>query len=69
MAWVPGLILTDILLTKSNDQFYESLLLHTDLDGPKVSKKSLLRQNGLQIKKKCLRLIVKGSSSPFLSAF
>ena len=26
---------------------FTSLTLHTDLDGPKVSKKSLLHQNGL----------------------
>jgi hypothetical protein len=43
--------------------------LHTDLESPKVSKKSLLRQNGLQIIRKCLRLIVRGSPSPILSTF
>ena len=31
---------------------------HTDLDGPKVSKKSPLPQNGLWINRKCLKLIV-----------
>ena len=35
-----------------------SLPLHTDLDGPIVTKKSLLCQNGLQLNKKCLELIV-----------
>ena len=45
------------------------LSLHTDLNDEKVSKKSLLRQNGLQINKKGLEFIVKYSPSPFLSAF
>ena len=42
---------------------------HTDLEVPKVSKKSPLRQNGLQINRKCLRLFVRYSSCPFLSVF
>ena len=31
---------------------------HTDLDGPIVSKKLLLPQNGLQLNKKCLKFIL-----------
>ena len=45
------------------------LSLHTDLNDEKVSKKSLLRQNGLHLNKKGLEFIVKYSPSPFLSAF
>ena len=43
--------------------------VHTDLEVAKVSKKSQLRQIQIQINRKCLRLIVKYSPSPFLSAF
>ena len=42
---------------------------HSDLDGPILSKKLLLRQNGLQLNRKCLKFIVRYSPNPFLSAF
>ena len=45
------------------------LSMHTDLDGPRVSEKSKLCQNGLDINRKCLRLIARYSPSSFLSAF
>ena len=43
--------------------------IHTDLNDEKVSKKSLLRQNGLHLNKKGLEFIFKYSPSPFLSPF
>ena len=43
--------------------------MHTDLNDEKVSKKLLLRQNGLHLNKKGLEFIVRYSPSPFLSAF
>ena len=49
-------------------QFTQSSM-HTDLDGPIVSKKLLLCQNGLQLNRKCLEFIVWCSPSPFFSAF
>ena len=43
--------------------------IHTDLDGPRVYKKSSLRQNELQLNRKCLESIVSYSPSPLLSTF
>ena len=55
---------TAILAIVSSHETIGHLLLTTE-----VSKKSLLRQNGLYINRKCLRLIVRYSPSRFLSAF
>ena len=41
----------------------------TDLDGPIVSKESLILQNWLQFNKKCLEFIVRYSPCPLLSTF
>ena len=43
--------------------------LHTDLNDEIVSKKLLLRHNGLHLNRKGLEIIVRFSPSPFLSAF
>jgi hypothetical protein len=52
------------LLTFSN-----LLTLHSDLYDPILPKKSPLSQNGLQLNKKCLKIIFRYFSSPFLPQF
>jgi hypothetical protein len=42
---------------------------HTDLDGPIVSKKLQLHQNGLQLIRKRLEFIIRYSPCPLLSTF
>ena len=43
--------------------------MHTDLNDEIVSKKSLLRQNGLHLNREGLEIIVRYSPSLFLSTF
>ena len=46
-----------------------ALLMHTDLDGPIVSQKLPLHQNGLQLNRKCLEFIVRYTPCLLLSTF